>query len=291
MHITHHSKEPRFAVPRCVNLTLLFCSAAFHATLCHAADPPDVAEIVGQAATATRSDWAVAPEYAFLQRDESLQNGKLTSKTHRVVMIAGSDYYMPVAIDDQPLPPDRQESELRKLRDEAGRRNKEDPQVSRKRAESYRKQREQNGEIMLEFPTAFNFAFLREETINGHIGYVLAATPRDRQGPASRVAKILAGMRGQMWVGKDDFRMLRAEATVVSPVSIFGIFARVMPGTQMELEMTPVSDSVWLMSQLSMTLVVSKFLFVHSKQVTHSTFSDYRLNGPMLDELLSKATQ
>lgn len=269
------------------HLTLLVISAAMQCTPCHAAD---VKEIVRGATIVLRSDWAVAPDYAFLQRDEFQRNGKPASTTHQVVMAAGSDYYMLVAIDDQPLPPDQQRSELRKLKNEFQRRNNEDPQARERRIENYQKQRQQNGELVVQFPDAFNFELLLEETINGHAAYVLAATPRKRAGPASRAAKILAGMRGQMWVEKDNIHMIRAESNVITPVSIFGIFARVLPGTRMELEMAPVTDSIWLVNRFSMTLKVSKF-WLHSTQATTSTYSEYRLNGPVVAELLSRASE
>ena len=41
-----------------------------------------------------------------------------------MVYIAGSDYYLPVAVDDQPLPPDRGKAEIEKLKNEVERRNK-----------------------------------------------------------------------------------------------------------------------------------------------------------------------
>jgi hypothetical protein len=141
---------------------------------------------------------------------------------------------------------------------------------------------------MAGFPDAFNFELAREETINGHPAYVLDATPRKAVNPSSRVAKVLAGMRGQMWVDQESLHMIRAESTVKAPVSIFGIFARVLPGSHMELEMGQVTDSIWLASRFSMTLEVSKFWF-HSTQATRSTYSEYRPNGRVLDALLSKA--
>lgn len=269
------------------HLIFLLCSATFQNTSCHAAE---VAEIVRGATVALRSDWAAAPDYAFLQRDEFQRNGKPASKTHRVVMIAGSDYYMPIAIDDQPLSPDQQRSELQKLKNEFQRRNNEDAQAQQRRVENYRKQREQNGALVVEFPNAFSFELVREEAINSHMAYVLAATPRKRSGPASRAAKVLAGMRGEMWVDGETIHVVRAESKVIAPVSIFGIFARVLPGTHMELEMEPVTDSIWLVSRFSMTLEVSKFWF-HSTQVTNSTYSNYRANGPVLDDLLSRADE
>lgn len=267
-------------------LILVLCSAAFPCAPCDAAD---VKEVVSGATIALRSGWVVAPDYAFIQRDEFERNGKQTTKTHQVVTVVGSDYYMPVAIDDQPLSADQELVELQKLKNEVQRRNNEAPEARERRAENYRKQREQNAELLVEFPTAFNFEVEREETINGHTAYVLAATPRERSGPLSRVAKVLAGMRGKMWVEHENFHVIRAESKVIAPVSIFGIFARVLPGTHMELEMGPVTDSVWLVSRFSMTLEVSKFWF-HSTQATRSTYSEYRMNGPVLEELLSRAS-
>ena len=266
-------------------LIFFLTSVALPGMPCHAAD---VSEMVRRAAIALQSDWAAAPEYAFLQRDELQRSGKPGSKTHQVVMIAGSDYYMPVAIDDRPLDSDQQTSELRNLKNEFERRNAEDPQSRQRRVENYRKQRDQNGALVTEFPNAFTFELAREETINGHESYALVATPRKRAGAASRAAKVLAGMRGKMWVEKENSHIIRAESNVIAPVSIFGIFARVLPGTHMELEMEPVTDSIWLVSRFSMTLEVSKLWF-HSTQVTSSTYSDYRLNGPVLEDLLSRA--
>jgi hypothetical protein len=74
-------------------------------------------------------------------------------------------------------------------------------------------------------------------------------------------------------------------------VPVYGILARVLPGTHVELDLAPVTDSVWLIHELSMDLRVSKLFLFNSAQTTRSTFSGYRLNTSVLDELLSKANQ
>ncbi len=279
---------PRFAVPGHQHIAAAFLLLSSTVASCAAAD---VKEIATRAAAVLRSDWAAAPEYAFVQRDEFQRDefqrdGKPASKTHEVVMIAGSDYYMPVAIDDRPLPPEQRQSELRKLQEEARRRNNEDPAARQKRIQNYRKQREQNGEMTVEFPKAFHFELAGEETIDGWPAWVLAATPVKRVGTLSRVAKVLAGMRGRIWVEKESFQVIRAEASVFTPVSIFGIFARVLPGTRMELEMRPVTDSIWLAGRFSLNLELSR-VWSRSTQATSSTYYDYRPNGHVLTDLLS----
>ena len=47
------------------------------------------------------------------------------------------------------------------------------------------------------------------------------------------------------------FHWVKGEAEVLKPVSIFGFFARVLPGTNMKLEMIPVTESVWLVSRFA----------------------------------------
>jgi hypothetical protein len=62
-----------------------------------------------------------------VERDEERKNDKATSKTFRVVYIDGSDYDLPLAFDDRPLPPDRQRAEIEKLKNEVRRRSAESP--------------------------------------------------------------------------------------------------------------------------------------------------------------------
>ena len=52
--------------------------------------------------------------------------------------------------------------------------------------------------------------------------------------------------------------------------------------------MAPVTDSTWLIGELSMKLAVAKLGIFKSMQVTRSTYTDYKLNSVVLAELLSK---
>lgn len=273
-------------------LIFLLCSAASQGIPCHAADvTANIEEIVRRGNATLQSDWAADPDYAYVERDEVHKGDKVTIKTSRVFYIAGSDYYLPLAIDDQPLAPDLEKAQLQKLKNEVQRRNAESPEARRQRIAIYRKQRDENEALVLDFPNAFNFELLREETMDGHPAYVLSGTPKKRTGLTSDAAKVLSGMRGTVWVNKENFHAIRVECDVVKPVPIYGILARVLPGTHVGFRMSPVTDSVWLISEFSMTLKVSKLFLFKSTQVTRSTYSEYRLNQQVLDELLSKASQ
>jgi hypothetical protein len=275
------SRSKSFCLACCyAGLLILPCDAGQLAN-----DP--VPEIVRRANATLQSDWAADPDYAYVERDEDQKKNKVTSKTSQVVYIAGSDYYLPLAIDDKSLPPDRERAELEKLKNGVQRRNSESPDARRERIEKYKKQRDENEALVLDFPNAFTFELLREETMNGYPSYVLSGIPKKRTGTLTLAAKVLSGMRGTVWVDKENFHAVRVECDVITPVPIYGILAKVLPGTHIEFGMAPVTNSIWLIGGLSMDLRVSKLIF-KSTQVTRSAYSDYRPNTLMLDELLMR---
>ena len=250
---------------------------------CRAAD---LEEIVRRATATLQSDWAADADYAYIERDEVQKNGTVTSRTSQVVYIAGSDYYLLLEIDGQPLGPDRKEMELEKLKREAQRRGTESADARRQRVEKYKKQRDENEALVLDFPHAFTYELVREEVMNGYPAYVLSGTPKKRTGPLTLAAKVLSGMQGTVWVDKENFHAIRVACDVITPVPVYGVLAKVLPGTHIEFGMAPaVTNSVWLVSQLTMDLRVLKLVF-KSTRLTRSTYSDYRPNDLVVAELL-----
>lgn len=245
-----------------------------------------MSDIIEHSMKLLRAAWDSVPDYAFIQRDESLVGGRSVSRTHQVVMIDGSDYYMPIAINDIPLSATERANELQKLRTEKARRDAETSAAKRKRASTYTQQRLENGQLIIEMPKAFRFRFEREESqSDGRAAWVLDAEPRPRAGPTSREAKVLAGMRGRLWVEQLSYRILRAEAEVMAPVSIFGGFVRVLPGTRMEFATEPGERP--MLSRFLRSLTVSRFWFRSTRQ-TISTYWNYRPNEEVMRELLTE---
>jgi hypothetical protein len=269
-------------------LVLLACYFGIERSPCRAAD---LTEIVQRATAALNSDWASDPLYSCVERDEVQKGDQQTSKTFQVVMIDGSEYHLALAVDDQPLSPDRQKVELIKLKNEVRRRKSESPSARRSRIDAWKKKRDENGELLLDFPTALTFQLLGEDTKYGHSAYVLSATQKRGFVPTTRAAKVLAGMQGKAWVEKDTLHPMLVECTVVTPVPVYGALASVLPGTQIEIKMTPVTDSIWLIDEVSTKLKVSKLHMFKSTAVTRTTYNQYRLNSSVIEELLSQAGQ
>jgi hypothetical protein len=98
-------------------------------------------------------------------------------------------------------------------------------------------------------------------------------------------------MEGRFWVENHDFHWLKAEAEVLKPVSILGIAVRVLPGTHMELEMAPVSPSLWLVSGLTVAVKAS-FLWISTEQTTATSWSGYRpATAALADELAGQSRE
>ncbi len=265
---------------------LIACYFAIGPGVCRAADAD---EMVQRAAAALKLDWAADPLYACVEKDEVQKGDKATSKTFEVVMIDGSDYRFPLAINGQPLSPARRKAELVKLKNEIERRKNESPSARRSRITAWKKQRDENGELLLDFPSALTFQLVGEEMKGGRETYVFSATPKPGVIPATRAAKVLTGIEGKAWVEKDAMHPIRVECSVIRPVPVYGALASVLPGTDIEIGMTNVADSTWLIDTVSMKLKVAKLHVFKSTDVTRYTYTDYCPNASALEKLLSEA--
>ncbi len=269
---------------------LIVCFPGIGSYPCHAADAADANEIVERATAALKSDWAADPLYAFIEQDEVQKRDKLTSKSFEIVMIEGSDYRLPLAVDGQPLSPVRRKAELIKFKEEMQRRSNESPGARESRIAAWKKQRDEDGELLLDFPYALSFQLLGEEVKDGHPAYLFSGTPKPGIVPNTRAAKVLTGIEGRAWVEKDTLHPIHVECTVIKPVPVFGPLASVLPGTDIEIAMTKVADSVWLIDLVSLKLKVAKIRVFKSEAVTRSTYTRYRPNSFAVQELLSEAS-
>ena len=170
------------------------------------------------------------------------------------------------------------------------RRRNESPSARQSRIDAWKKQRDENGELLLDFPTALTFRLLGEEIKNGREAYVLSATPKPGVVPATRAAKVLTGIEGKAWVEKQTMHPIRVECSVVRPVPVFGALASVLPGTDIEIGMTNVAESTWLIDSVSMKLNVAKLRLFKSTEVTRYTYTRYSPNALAIQDLLSEAT-
>ena len=238
---------------------------------------PDAADIVRRSVQKIEADWKRAPEYSFVERDvETKRHSAPTTKTYEVLMIDGSQYNRLIAVNDRPLSAGEKAAEDAKLRAEILKRGHESERERQRRIAKYLKERDQNHAMLKEMAEAFNFHLSGDAKVDGHDCWMLDAEPKPGYQPKNRDTKVLAGMKGKLWVDKSQYEWVRIEAEVVHPVSLYGVMAKVGPGTRFFLEQAPVAGNLWLPKHFSVKVNASALGFINENSTDDETYRDYK---------------
>jgi hypothetical protein len=222
----------------------------------------DADTIIQRSVAANEADWKAAHEYDYVERDRLKGGG---TKTSEELMILGSPYERPLAVNGKPLPPEQQGREQQELETTLVERRKESHRQRGERIAKYEKERESDHLLMEQLTKALDFKLVGEQKLGPYEVYVLKATPRPGYEPPNNEAKVLTGMEGKLWIDEKTFQWVKVEATVIRPVSIEGFLAEVEPGTHFELEKAPVTDSIWLPRHFAMKSQ-AKVLFLFTRK-------------------------
>lgn len=263
-----------------LSLALVACACLFPSAA--AARPAsDASEIIKRSVVVNSADWNAQPAFSHRARYRKCKieaDGKVTveqTKIYETVMIAGSPYERVLAIDNQPLTGVQQRQERLKMEREIARRANETPAERTARISRYENARAEEHMLMQQMTAAFNFTLTGEQQVEGVDCYVLNAVPNPAYQPPVEKARVLAGMRGRLWIDKEHFHWVRVQAEVANPVQ-FGMFvAKVKPGTRFELEQTPVGN-VWLPKHFSESVNASVFGFYSLRSSEDEEYLDYR---------------
>jgi hypothetical protein len=211
----------------------------------------DAREIIRRAVAADSRNWKIARNYAFSERVDLRRldpRGHVDFeelKTYIVRPLEGSSYRLLAARDDRPLPANEEKLEQEKLaRNIVERRSETDAQRT-ERVAAYERPEWQR-DAWRELPEAFDFRLGKDEELGGQKVFVIEATPRVGYQPRSHTARIFSHLQGKLWVGREDYQLVRAEVEVTVPISAGLFLIRVAKGSHAELEQTRVNGEVWL---------------------------------------------
>ncbi len=239
---------------------------------------PGAEEIIQRSLENTRADWEAQPRYSHLERDEDIKGSTHTTNTYRILMIDGSPYQRLIAVNDEPLSAPQDAKEESRLRQEITRRANESAPERARRLVQYHKSRRRLFTLMNEMVNAFNFRLQGREIVDGREVWVLDATPRPGFQPTSRETKILAGMKGRLWIDCQDYQWVKAEAEVIKPVWFGWFIAKVVPGTHFLLQQAPVTETLWLPERFHADVHAS-LLWWERNFIHDETYKDYRLQS------------
>lgn len=242
------------------------------------------ADVVDRSVKNMSRDWAAQLHYRYQQREieERLgANGGIKSKsdiTYQVAVLNGSDYREVIARKNEPLPGDKRATEVAKLQAEKLRRTSETPVDRAHRIQKFNKDRLQEQQMLLEMVHAFDFHPLGSQMVNGRKTWVFAASVKPGYHPDSHEGKVLAAMRGKLWIDQQDCQWVKVEAEVTRSVTFAFGLASVIPGTRFLLEQKPVGARIWLPSYFE-TRVNANVLWAKKRTVEEETYSSYQVNN------------
>jgi hypothetical protein len=239
-----------------------------HAAYC----AENVQAIIQRSVAANQVDWKAAPDYSWTEEDRTDQG----DHTYRVRMIDGSPWRELIKVNGVPLSTADFHREQEKLEAVTKKRNDESHWARQERIAKYERDRQRDHLLMDQLTKAFAFSFTGDQTIGGRDVYVLRATPLAGYNPPNKEARVLTGMEGKLWIDKESYQWVKVTAQVIHPVSIIGFFARVEPGTDFELDKSPVAPGIWLPTHFSMK-ASSRILSIFGYHTQDDeTYSDYK---------------
>jgi hypothetical protein len=230
-----------------------------------------VATIIQRSVEANNRDWEAASHFDYSERDEE-QGG---SKTYAVTMLFGTPYRRLIAVNGRKLDSAQEAEEQKKYEQVVAERRNESPDKKSVRIAKYEAERKRDRTMLEQLTAAFDFRLIGEQKLKGRRVYALKATPREGYRPPDRDSQVLTGMEGRLWIDRDTYQWVKVEAHVTHPVRIEGFLAEVEPGTQFELEKTPVTPDIWLASHFSMRSNAKVLLLFHHHTQEDDTFFNY----------------
>lgn len=236
----------------------------------------DLKTILQKSAAASEADFKAAPQYNYKQREHTASG----TKTSAVTMLDGSPYERVIAIKDEPLSADQTTEESKKQMRAEAQRRAESVSQRKHRIAKYERDRAREHEMMAQLTEAFDFKLAGQVNIRGFTVWDLKATPRAGYRPPNMEAQVLKGMEGELWIDQTSYRWVKVMAKVIHPVSIAGFLARVQPGTQFEVEKSPVSDGIWQVTRFAMQSRARVLGLISHNGEEADTFYDFeRVHG------------
>lgn len=238
-------------------VAMLCVLPAFGNSIAQAVGPD---EIVRQAVTAYKTRELNAKQYACIENDDLVlsHNGRVhLSDTYEVIPLGEKAYRLHRLHNGLPLPPQEERSEQQKLEQM----KEEAHKFFRRKMEEAGTQSEIRGwvqvvdrsyqfwELNLEtLPAAFDFTFLRQETLNGRNVFVIEGKPQKPPEWGQRMPQ--ADVRNfdiKLWIDASEMEIIRVDASALNrgvwAQPVYALISKVGPGKKEKDELASVYET------------------------------------------------
>jgi hypothetical protein len=246
------------------------------------AQQPDPKEIVRRSVEIDHRTIELARNYTCQQREVLKHldgHGQVKSteiKTWDITVLYGELYSRLIQKDDKPLNEKDVKKEQEKLDKFIARHKNESPEEQEKRAAKQKKEREQDRAFLRDVVNAYDFRIVGEEAVDGRPAWVLEATPVKDFHPTQPHADVLPKIKGKLWIDKQEYNWVKAEAEAIDTIS-FGLFlARVHKGSRFSFEQLRLNNEVWLLRRFYLNASARLLLFKNEGIEQEDIFSNYK---------------
>lgn len=268
--------------------TIVGCTFVLLSVLLAAQETPqfppttDPREIVRRSVEIDHRTMELARNYTCQQREvlkhlDSHGAAKSTEiKTWDITVLYGELYSRLIQKDDKPLSEQDERKEQEKQDKFIAKHKSESPEEREKRAAKQKKEREQNRAFLRDVINAYDFRIVGEEPIAGRDAWVLEAAPVKDFHPTQPHADILPKLKGRLWIDKQDYNWVKAEAEAIDTIT-FGLFlARVHKGSHFSFEQVRLNNEVWLVHRFYLNASARLLLFKNEGIEQEDIFSNYK---------------
>jgi hypothetical protein len=238
----------------------------------------DAADIIRHSVERDATNFERFKNYTFLERVEERRygrNGNLSSKqveTYEFMVLGGRPYGKLVERDDKTLPAKKARKEQEKLDNESAKRQRES--ASDKAKED--KDRAEERRYLREVPEAFDLTVQGTEQIGGRPVWIIGARPKPGYKPKLKRAEILGHLRGKIWVDQADYQWVKAEVTVIDPIS-FGLgLVKLASGAVLDFDQVRVNEEVWLPAHIRVRADARLAYLRKMREELDVTYRDYQ---------------
>ena len=197
-------------------------------------------------------------------------------KTYDITFQEGTPYRQLVQKNDRPLPATEERREQESFAKSIAERRQETTAERAKRLSAYEQRPDWQREAWHELADAFDFRLAGEGRLDDAPIFLIEATPREGYQPRSRTAKLFRSLKARFWVDQRDHQIVKVEAEVIDTIWMGLFLVRVAKGSRATLELTRVSDGVWLPDRLQVVASARLGLlkiFRFEQQVHYSRYS------------------
>ena len=263
-------------------LRLILCIVFTSLLTAQQSATPDPNEIVRRSVEIDHRTIELARNYTCRQRQVQKRldsHGQVQSteiKTWDITVFYGEPYSRLIEKNDKPLSAEDEKKEQEKLDKLISKRKNESEGDRQKREAKQKKEREEDRAFLRDVANAYDFRIVGEEAVDGRPAWVLEATPKKDFHPTQPHADILPKLKGKIWIDKQEYNWVKAEAEVIDTIS-FGLFlARVHKGSHIGFEQTRLNNEVWLLRRFYLNANARVLLFKNLDVEQEDIFSNYK---------------